>query len=200
MHWGKLQTGGGIEAKKEDGEKADGNEESPLYYERLCLQVAVIMEVMNKQRFGALSRPISWGCDVIGEEWEIQRNTGKNSLSWLKKPDSELHTSWCGQLHKETACLSTYHWICFPSKYHQHLFQSQSLSISNLYHFKLPQKNSLIFFCLNFLSHQNPPSLAAFVLLCVKGAVTFISGELFHLVFLKLLCALKGLCEFSPSL
>lgn len=63
----KLQTGGGTEAGKEDGEKADGNEESPLWHERGCLQVAVMMEVMNKERFGALSRPMSWGCSVIGE-------------------------------------------------------------------------------------------------------------------------------------
>lgn len=63
----KLQTGGGTEAGKEDGEKADGNEESPLWHERGCLQVAVMMEVMNKERFGALSRRMSWGCSVIGE-------------------------------------------------------------------------------------------------------------------------------------
>lgn len=63
----KLQTDDGTEARKKDGEKAAGNEESPLWQERVCLQVAVMMEVMNKQRFGALSGPISWGCNVIGE-------------------------------------------------------------------------------------------------------------------------------------
>lgn len=58
---------GGIEARKEDGEKADGNEESPPLHERACLQVAVTMGVMNKQRFHLLSRPICWGCRGTGE-------------------------------------------------------------------------------------------------------------------------------------
>lgn len=58
---------GGTEAGKEDGGKADGNEESPLLHERVCLQVAVMMGVMKKQRFHVLSRSISWGCNVTGE-------------------------------------------------------------------------------------------------------------------------------------
>lgn len=30
----KLQTGGSTETRKEDGEKADGNEESPIWHEK----------------------------------------------------------------------------------------------------------------------------------------------------------------------
>lgn len=181
------------EARRESGEKADGDKESPLLREGMY-------KLQWRWALWASRDFISLVDSSVGGVMLLE-NSGKHGERWQKIPKlteevrtiDEMPASWCGPFHKAVASLSACDWTFSnsPTCFSLDWFPSPICTTSPK-DFLFPINTFLLKFPFPLQSHSSGNTDYCFLLLHVKGAVAFIPGDLFHWM-LWIALYLKGL-------